>query len=112
MAGNFPEIRHQLIVLASRSKARVMEWTPERPSQIQLWQCPDPKTGEPFTETGAWEFIVEQLTAGLDLEEVELKKPPGRKAYVLRPCLGLPGPTAYIKLELGTGTISLRSFHA
>ncbi|GIW90630.1 MAG: hypothetical protein KatS3mg109_1062 [Pirellulaceae bacterium] len=72
----------------------------------------DPKTGKPFTEAAAWEFIAEVLeTTDVALEAVEMREPGsgGKTGYVLLVPTG--ERRLYIKLQLGAGRVIGRSFH-
>jgi hypothetical protein len=70
-----------------------------------------PKSGEPFTERGAWEFVAEVLEAGQVMESITLDRPPGAKAYVLIIATTPMTPPIYVKLQLGAGCVIGRSFH-
>jgi hypothetical protein len=71
----------------------------------------DPRTGEIFTEDGAWEYVAEQIIAGVKIEIVELDHPPGKKGYaMLIPSHDHTMPI-YVKLQLGGDCVIGRSFH-
>ena len=102
-------VRRELVLLVRRKKARIVEWSPEEPIEWRHGEYRDPRSGEWFTEPGAWDFIAELLEAGQPLEEIDLRKPPGKKGYVIRaPAADSP---LYIKLRLGSGKVIGRSFH-
>lgn len=111
MADDLDDIRYQLALLARRPRARITKWTRERPTQWQPQRVLNPETGMVFTTNSAFELIARLLEDGAPLEEVELRTPPGKRAYVLRHELDRKQPPLYIKLELGSGTIIGRSFH-
>lgn len=100
------QIRQQLIVLASRKSARTLGWPRDwRPTQVI-----NPNSGEVFTPVGAWEYIVELLQDGVDIETKILDAPEeGKTAYVIKVRHG--ERTLYIKLQLGSGKVIGRSFH-
>lgn len=106
-------IRQELIRLASSSRTRTSKFTREAPCDWRPQNVLDPSTGEPFTDVGAWHFIVDCLTH-LTCEEIDmivLDRPPGKSGYVLiRP--GAHGrPSIYIKLDIISGAVRGRSFH-
>jgi len=112
VAGDLNSIRHQLAALAERSKCRVTEFTPQRPTHWSPHTICSPDTGLPLTDAAAWLIIVDALrNPEVEIEEIELHSPPGKKAYVMRLELH-PGETpVYIKLQLGSGKVIGRSFH-
>jgi hypothetical protein len=77
-------------------------WSPQ--------QVRDPRSGEAFTDEGAWLFVAELLEANHPVEVVILDKPPGKKGYVLI-CAGHPPEEIYIKLQMASGCVIGRSFH-
>jgi hypothetical protein len=77
-----------------------------RPNQVI-----DPRSGQPFTDPGAWEFIVEKLSDNEPLETISLLKPPGKVGYVMKIRDFDRNSTIYIKLQLGAGVVIGRSFH-
>lgn len=103
--------RGQLLVLARRKTARKVQWTPEQPTEWRPREVTNPESGLPFTEPSAWELIASLLESGHPLEEVVLRQPPGKKAYVMLVDLGPTCPALYIKLQLGNGKVICRSFH-
>ncbi|RJP25562.1 MAG: hypothetical protein C4527_16895 [Candidatus Omnitrophota bacterium] len=108
---SFDEIRHQIIRLIGRPKARVTKWSPKSPIDWQPEQVINPDSGMPFTRNGAWQFVKQKLEENHPLEEIELQKPPKKKAYVMRINMGEEYPELYVKLQLGSGEIIGRSFH-
>ena len=103
-------IRRELLALASRKSARVNVSTQESPCHWSPQSVHHPETGDQFTTKSAWEFIVELLEGGANIEEIVLDLPPGRKGYVIKHSV-TGKPTIYIKLQLGSGIIIGRSFH-
>lgn len=104
-------IRRDLAILSRRTRARVIQWTPERPTQWQPQTVRDPSTGDFFTREGAWLFVADLLEKGHPIEIVTLDKPAGKQGFVMHVALGTDLPRLYIKVELGCGTIYGRSFH-
>jgi len=109
MGDDIESIRHQLVVLCRRKKARTSFWSVSCPTEWQPNTVTDPRSGSPFTDVGAWEFVADKLEVGLQLELVQLEKPPGSTGYVLK--ILLNGRQLYVKLQLGSGTVIGRSFH-
>ncbi len=73
----------------------------------------DPRTGAPFTYSGSWDFVAEQLEqVGTKIDEIALSEPTGKKAYVLR--VPTRECVIYIKVHFGFGgdVIIGRSFHS
>ena len=105
-------IRHQLITLARRKRARVVGWSPVRPTDWRPHSVRNPGgiLNTQFSDAAAWELIASQLEAGCEVETIILDKPPGAKGYVMLIELE-PGRPIYIKLQLGSGKIIGRSFH-
>lgn len=105
-------IRHQLITLADRKTARVVDWSPERPTDWRPHSVrnPDGIFDTHFSDAAAWDLIVSQLFADCEVETIILEKPPGATGYVMLIELE-PGRPIYIKLQLGSGKIIGRSFH-
>ena len=105
--------RYQLTVLARRPWARITEFRKERPTKWRPWEVRNPadELSAPFTEASAWELIASKLENGHDVEVVELRKPKGKRGYVMRIELEPAAPKLYVKLELGSGRIFGRSFH-
>lgn len=64
-----------------------------------------------FTRDSCWEFILEKLVEGHEIEEVELDKPPGSKGYVMKIDIGANQPLLYVKLQVGRDKVIGRSFH-
>jgi hypothetical protein len=81
------------------------------PSDWRPQQIHDPRSGQCFTPSGAWEFINECLDAGQKLQEIILEQPEGKKGYVMKVNVGPGRPLLYIKLQLGSGAVIGRSFH-
>ena len=106
-------IRHQLVVLARRRKARVTEFSRDRPTDWRPGQVRNP-TGvldTHFTDVAAWDLIASKLEDGHPVEIVELEKPPGATGYVMKIEVEPGQPLLYVKLQLGSGKIIGRSFH-
>ncbi len=105
------EIRKELARLAGRSQTRQAKFSRQAPCDWRPQQVIDPRSGEPFTPEGAWEFIVEQIEGGAEIDVLLLEKPPGKKGYVLK-LQGAEGePTIYVKLQIMSGYVLARSFH-
>lgn len=111
-ADNCPEkIRQELRRLSLVRRTRRAEFSSAMPSDWRPLQTIDPRTGQVFTEDGAWEFVAEKLDDGTPVTPIELSKPPGKTGYVIQVSGGVGRPTIYIKLQLGSGFVFGRSFH-
>jgi len=102
-----PESVRQLLLLSASKRSRTIALTRHRwePGTVR-----HPQTGELFDTESAWSYIHTLLEQGVDVEEITLKHPQGKKAYVF---FG-PGPGTnriYIKLEFLGQNVCGRSFH-
>lgn len=106
-------IRHELVVLARRSRARSAEFTRDRPTDWRPAQVrnPDGVLDTHFSDAAAWELIASKLEDGHPVEIVELQKPPGATGYVMKIDIEPGQPRLYVKIQLGSGKILGRSFH-
>lgn len=109
MGDDFDRIRRELAVLCRRKSARTSDWSAQRPTEWRPNTVIDPTSDSPFTNVGAWEFVASQLENGVELELVQLEKPPGSSGYVFKILLG--NRQLYVKLQLGSGKVFGRSFH-
>ena len=105
--------RHQLVVLARRSRARVTAFSRARPTEWRPGEVRDPAgtLATHFTDAAAWELIASMLESGHDVETIELHTPPGARGYVMKIDLEPGSAQVYVKLQLGSGKIIGRSFH-
>jgi hypothetical protein len=101
------DIRRQLVILCRRCRARQLGW----PRDWRAHQVTDPRSGAPFTEPAAWDYIAEVLEQGHAYEVLILDRPPGAKAYVLKIPQRPDVPEIYVKVQLGAGIVIGRSFH-
>jgi hypothetical protein len=110
MSGIPPNIRSELIANAERGKRRSSAFSRERPTDWRPTTVVDPRDSEQrcFTDMTAWDFIVEMLQSGCEVEEIVLDKPQGKIGYVLKIAAH---PHIYIKLQLGPPGVVGRSFH-
>lgn len=104
-------IRSELARLARSKKARDFKWTPECPTEWQPTKVIDPRTQEPFTPAGAWEFVADSLDdPSIEVIEKIMDKPSEKKAYVMK--ITTKHGKIYIKVQFGYGgKIKGRSFH-
>ncbi len=103
-------VRRDLIKILQKGKRfRRVGWDVGFPSDWRPFSCEDPRTNAVFTEASAWGFIEELLSNDHPLEEITLRKPPGRRAYVMHPEAN--GVRLYVKIQLGAGVVIGRSFH-
>lgn len=106
-------IRHQLLVLARRPTARITDFSQSRPTDWRPGQVRNPKGSLDgyFTDAAAWDLIASKLEEGHEVEEIEMRQPPGKTGYVMKIELESGTPSLYVKLELGSGKVFGRSFH-
>jgi len=102
--------RRQLKQFASSRRTRRVQFSDEAPCDWGPLSLTDPRTGQAFTEDGAWEFICDSIQAGVPINEVELHHPPGKKGYELL-LQGFGGVTLYVKLQIMGDHVRGRSFH-
>lgn len=102
--------RHQLAVLASSRHTRSVPAKSKLPCKWWPHRTLDPRTGSPFTDDSAWEFVVELLQAQHPIDLVQLRIPLGGTGFSMVYPLGI-GRILYVKLQLGSGTVLGRSFH-
>ena len=90
---------------------RLVGWSPDLPSKWWFGKIVDPRTGMPFTPSGAWDFIAEQLQdESTQIAVIDLEKPPNEKGYVLK--ISVTEGTIYVKLQMGRENVVIgRSFH-
>jgi hypothetical protein len=104
-------IKGELARLARKKKARQVDWSRQYPTEWTPTKVIDPRSEEPFTRDGAWEFLAEKLEDQNTLiEEIDLDRLPGKKAYVMK----IPSANGeiYIKVQFGNGgKIKGWSFH-
>ena len=108
---NYPEIRRQLAALAADKKRRTSSFAKSTPTDWNPYHVLQPKTGLPFTDAGAWSFIVDLLNSDVELQKITLDVPSGKEAYVMK-VDGFKGrPKIYMKIHFGSKGIVGRSFH-
>ena len=113
MPTNIENVRCILICFLEKGQ-RVAEFTKEAPIDWRPHSVKDPRLGSPFatfTKDSCWEFILEKLKEGHEIEEIVLKMPPGSKGYVMKIDVGTKEPQLYVKLQIGIGKVIGRSFH-
>ena len=105
------ELRRRLTLWAGSRRTRRRDFRPDRPCDWRATGMTDPRTGEAFTEDGAWEYVAQLITRGTEIEVIDLDIPPGKKGFVMH----LPSHDAqtpiYVKLQLGGECVIGRSFH-
>lgn len=105
-------IKRHIAVLLRRKYYMVPHGT-EYPTRWWIDEVIDPRSGQPFTYPGAWDFIAERFEEkGTTIEEITMDKPLKKKAYVLRECT--KDGIIYIKVHFGIGKEDIiigRSFH-
>ena len=110
MQQDINEIKCELAKLARQKGKRDVGIGPEDPTKWWPMSVTDPRSGEPFTPAGAWDFIAEQLDQNeTSIKQVLLKKPCGKLAYEFR--VRTEFGKIYIKVRLAKDKIIGRSFH-
>ena len=105
------EVRRQLIALIQKRR-RTTEQTRERPARLRFREIRHPESGYFLDRRTVWHVIVQLLESNVPLEQINLRKPPGKKAWVFKARLTRDGPLIYVKLQIESGaTVVLRSFH-
>jgi len=80
------------------------------PCRWQPRQFTDPRSRQAFTDESAWEYIVQNLQANVEIQEMTLDKPAGAKGYVLK-LAGANKRKIYVKLQICGDHVRGRSFH-
>lgn len=104
------EIARQNMLALLRKGRRSAEWSKDRPVEWRPSSVINPKSGMPFTRLTCWHFIEELLDSGHKIEVIRLKKPPGKKGYVMLYKTETNSLDIYIKLQIAEVLIG-RSFH-
>ncbi len=91
-------------------KTRTSAFTKGAPTKWHPTSLRHPEDGDPFTEDNCWSFIADAIAAGAPVEEIVLKKPAGKRGFVLK-LAGHGGVTIYVKLQLAADKVMGRSFH-
>jgi len=101
-------IRQELIRYAKSRRTRTTTFKPHR------WQptaLTDPRSGQAFTEEGAWEYVVEQLEAGVTIYKMTLDIPQGKTGYYFLMASNYSEKKIYVKLQICGNSVRGRSFH-
>lgn len=104
------DTRERLVMLCGSARKRTSVFTRKRPNKWSPTSLCGPGSIEPFTEAGAWDFIVCCLQDGIHIEAIPLDKPPGKIGHVML-IPGNHGEYIYIKLEIVGEMVFGRSFH-
>ena len=110
-ARRLDEIRRQLALLARRPGGHFVPNNRTHPCRWFPQTVHSHEPGYYFTDAAAWLFIAECLEGSTPLEEVVLKKPEGKRGYVMKVRVLPEHDDLYIKLQLGAGAVLGRSFH-
>jgi hypothetical protein len=103
-------IRCRLIRLCESKRTRRAIFTSDMPSKWQPRQFTDPRSGQAFTDDGAWTYISQSLAMGVDIEEIVLEQPAGAAGYVFF-LAGVNKRKIYVKLQMCGNHVRGRSFH-
>lgn len=104
------ELRALLIRFCSSKRTRTSKFSKGSPCDWNPLNITDPRTGQAFTDDGAWDFVVEHLRGGVELTPMTLDKPPGKKAWYFT-AAGYGRAIIYIKLQPLGDSVLGRSFH-
>lgn len=105
------DVRNDLVRLSRSRKTRIHRFSEKRPTHWAPYALRDPGSGDTFTADSAWEYVADLIEGGVEIETIELDVPPGKTGYVIK-VDGLENERIYIKLQLGSGIVIGRSFHA
>ena len=110
MADATEQDRAELARRASSRRTRTSAFTARAPTKWRPTSLRDPSTGEPFTEDSCWTFVAEAITAAASIEVIQLKRPVGKRGFVMK-LDGHDGVVIYVKLQLLDAIVLGRSFH-
>lgn len=110
MADATDQERRELARRASSRRSRRIGFTPARPTKWNPGAVRSPIDGQPFTLDGSWNFIADAINGGGVIEVIFLRKPPGKRAFVML-LDGVAGVRIYVKLEFLSDIVLGRSFH-
>lgn len=96
------------LILKGKRKANFTRW---RPTDIRPWEFTNPETGYPLSRQGMWAEVVRLLKTDVPLGRVVLRQPAGEVAWDFVTELWPGQPLLYVKLQLLSSTVRLRSFH-
>lgn len=91
-------------------RARTSAFVSTAPTKWHPTSLRHPESGEPFTEDNCWTFIAHAIAAGAEVEEMVLRRPLGKRGFVLK-LEGHGGVIIYVKLQLLADKVFGRSFH-
>src|SRR5271169_3228394 len=91
-------IRAELARRARDKNSRTNSFTSQEPCDWRPRQVAHPRSGLPFTDVGAWNFIADLLDGGCEVREIVLQKPPGKIGYEILTDGYVSCPKIYIKL--------------
>lgn len=110
MPQNINAIKRELAELAKNRNKRTVGIWPEDPHNWYPGSVIDPRSKEPFTPSGAWVFIAEELEKkGTSVRPAPLIAPRGKLGYEF--LVNTEYGTIYIKVRLAKDRIIGRSFH-
>jgi hypothetical protein len=105
------DVRNELCRLARSRKTRTHVFDRARPTHWAPYELRDPGSGDTFTADSAWEFVADLIEGGVEIATITLDIPAGKTGYVIK-VDGAGGDRIYIKLQLSSGKVIGRSFHA
>lgn len=112
MSKSFEEQRKLMSERAISAKTRTAVFSPDSPIDWRPDQIPHPwLPGWYLNDDSAWEIISRVLATDHEFNEIDLRKPPGKKAYECLVDLDGISSFVYIKVEMGANKVIGRSFH-
>ena len=102
-------LTEQLAGLAGDPATRVVGHPPTDPAKWYPTTIIDPRSGKPFTDAGAWDFVAEMLVGDNRVNIQSFDTPPNETAYTMN--IPTTAGIIYIKVRMGKGRIIGRSFH-
>lgn len=110
--GTLPSgLRLDLIRFARDKRRRLVKHNDKYPSPWHPTGLTNPTTREVFTDAGAWEWVADQLEAGVEVWSAELDHPPGKIGWYFTVPSAYPPDEIYVKVQACGDHVRGRSFH-
>lgn len=105
------DVRRDLVRFSREVRRRKVQHNSEYPSPWHPTGITNPHTGSVFTDAGAWDWVADQLEAGVEVWKIILDQPPGKTAWYFTFATPYNSEPIYIKLQLCGDHVRGRSFH-